>query len=70
MTGSPIIQDEKLVGAATHVLVTAPTGGYGTFIENILDIAEKLYNRGNFPCNFLILYDILCLIQSVGMENI
>ena len=39
MTGSPIIQDGKLVGAVTHVLVNDPTTGYGIFIENMLDAA-------------------------------
>ena len=37
MSGSPIIQDGKLVGAVTHVLVNDPTRGYGIFIENMLD---------------------------------
>lgn len=40
MSGSPIIQDGKLVGAVTHVLVNDPTRGYGIFIENMLDMAE------------------------------
>ena len=39
MSGSPIIQNEKLVGAVTHVLVNDPTTGYGIFIENMLDAA-------------------------------
>jgi stage IV sporulation protein B len=39
MSGSPIIQDGKLVGAVTHVLVNDPTRGYGIFIENMLDVA-------------------------------
>lgn len=39
MSGSPIIQDGKLVGAVTHVLVNDPTAGYGIFIENMLDAA-------------------------------
>lgn len=38
MSGSPIIQNEKLVGAVTHVLVNEPTKGYGIFIENMLDV--------------------------------
>jgi stage IV sporulation protein B len=37
MSGSPIIQDGKLIGAVTHVLVDDPTRGYGIFIENMLD---------------------------------
>lgn len=40
MSGSPIIQDGKLVGAVTHVLVGDPTKGYGIFIENMLAAAE------------------------------
>ena len=36
MSGSPIIQDNKLIGAVTHVLVNDPTTGYGIFIENML----------------------------------
>ena len=39
MSGSPIIQDGKLIGAVTHVLVDDPTTGYGIFIENMLDAA-------------------------------
>ena len=39
MSGSPIIQDGKLVGAVTHVFVNDPTKGYGIFIENMLDAA-------------------------------
>lgn len=37
MSGSPIIQDGKLVGAVTHVLVNDPSKGYGIFIENMLE---------------------------------
>ncbi len=36
MSGSPIIQNGKLVGAVTHVFVNDPTRGYGIFIENML----------------------------------
>ena len=39
MSGSPIVQNGKLVGAVTHVLVNDPTRGYGIFIENMLDVA-------------------------------
>ncbi len=39
MSGSPIIQDGKLIGAVTHVLVNAPDIGYGIFIENMLQAA-------------------------------
>lgn len=36
MSGSPIIQDGKVVGAVTHVLINDPTRGYGIFIEDML----------------------------------
>lgn len=36
MSGSPVIQNGKLIGAVTHVLVNDPTGGYAIFIENML----------------------------------
>ena len=36
MSGSPIIQDGKIIGAVTHVLVQDSTKGYGIFIENML----------------------------------
>ena len=36
MSGSPILQNGKIVGAVTHVLVNDPTRGYGIFIENML----------------------------------
>lgn len=39
MSGSPILQDGKIIGAVTHVLVNDPTKGYGIFIENMLDAA-------------------------------
>lgn len=40
MSGSPIVQDGKLIGAVTHVLVDDPTRGYGIFIENMLAAGE------------------------------
>lgn len=40
MSGSPIIQNGKIVGAVTHVLINDPTRGYGIFIENMLETAE------------------------------
>ena len=40
VSGSPIIQDGKLVGAVTHALVNDPTKGYGIFIENMLNAAK------------------------------
>lgn len=40
MSGSPIIQSGKIVGAVTHVMINDPTRGYGIFIENMLDAVE------------------------------
>ena len=37
VSGSPIMQDGKLVGAVTHVLINDPTCGYGIFIDNMLN---------------------------------
>lgn len=45
MSGSPIIQNGKLVGAVTHVLVNDPTRGYGIFAENMLETAEAAAGR-------------------------
>lgn len=42
MSGSPIVQDGKLVGAVTHVLVNDPTRGYGIFAENMLKTADSV----------------------------
>ena len=37
MSGRPILQDGKVVGAVTHVFVNDPSRGYGVFIDNMLD---------------------------------
>ena len=41
MSGSPILQDGKLVGAVTHVMVNEPSKGYGILIENMLEQAGR-----------------------------
>ncbi len=41
MSGSPIIQNEKIVGAVTHVIVNDPITGYGIFITTMLDEGES-----------------------------
>jgi len=41
MSGSPIIQDDMIVGAVTHVVVENPKRGYGIFITNMLEEAEN-----------------------------
>lgn len=46
MSGSPIIQNGKLVGAVTHVFVNDPTSGYGCYIEWMLQDAGILFRTG------------------------
>lgn len=41
MSGSPIIQNDNIIGAVTHVVVDNPTKGYGIFITNMLKEAEN-----------------------------
>jgi stage IV sporulation protein B len=41
MSGSPIIQNNKIIGAVTHVIVDNPTTGYGILITNMLKEGEK-----------------------------
>ena len=40
MSGSPIIQNGRLVGAVTHVFISDSTKGYGIFLEDMLEAAE------------------------------
>ena len=42
VSGSPIIQNGKLIGAVTHVLVDDPTKGYAIFAENMLETANRV----------------------------
>lgn len=41
LSGSPIVQDGKLIGAVTHVLVNDPTKGYGIFVEEMVKQNEQ-----------------------------
>ncbi len=45
MSGSPVIQNGKLIGAITHVLVDDPTAGYAIFAENMLNTAQEINNN-------------------------
>ncbi|MBQ7783701.1 MAG: SpoIVB peptidase [Oscillospiraceae bacterium] len=45
MSGSPIIQNGKLVGAVTHVLVKDPTRGYGIFADTMLECSQSLMSQ-------------------------
>lgn len=42
MSGSPILQGNKIIGAVTHVMVNDPTKGYGIFIENMLEMSKTI----------------------------
>ncbi|MEL7623777.1 MAG: SpoIVB peptidase [Clostridiales bacterium] len=56
MSGSPIIQNNRIVGAVTHVFVNDPSRGYGVFIENMLKesgiLPEATETLGNLPQGF------------------
>ena len=41
MSGSPIIQNDKIIGAVTHVVVNEPDKGYGIFITTMLEEGEN-----------------------------
>lgn len=40
VSGSPLLQNGKLIGAVTHVLVDDPTKGYAIYAENMLETAQ------------------------------
>jgi len=42
VSGSPILQNGKLIGAITHVLIDDPTKGFGIFAETMLETAESV----------------------------
>lgn len=53
MSGSPIIQDNKIVGAVTHVFLNDPTRGYGIFMDNMLsEMPGEDLNLKRFSTNF------------------
>ena len=47
MSGSPIIQNGKLIGAVTHVFLNDPTSGYGIFAENMLKDMSEINRKNN-----------------------
>lgn len=49
MSGSPIIQNGKLIGAVTHVLINDPTRGYGVFIESMIQKSQGIFNNVKLP---------------------
>ena len=42
MSGSPICQNGKIVGAVTHVLINDPTAGYGIFLDNMMQAMPEM----------------------------
>jgi stage IV sporulation protein B len=48
MSGSPILQDGRLIGAVTHVFINDPVRGYGVFIESMLDKSNMLGKQSSF----------------------
>lgn len=53
VSGSPIIQNGKLIGAVTHVLVDDTTKGYGIFAENMLETAKSVGDESSLAKNKL-----------------
>ncbi|MBR4868796.1 MAG: hypothetical protein IKU10_06530 [Clostridia bacterium] len=45
VSGSPIVQNGKLVGAITHVFLNQPEKGYGIFAENMLETAQSVADQ-------------------------
>ena len=52
MSGSPILQNGKLIGAVTHVLLEDSTKGYAIFAENMLETAQSV-GQGLAPADKL-----------------
>ncbi len=61
MSGSPIIQNGKFIGAVTHVLVQDSAKGYGIFIENMLE-------RGQEKCSRVFVYGCAFLSDSYNLS--
>lgn len=47
MSGSPIIQEDKMIGVVTHVVVERPSKGYGIFITNMLEESDQTSKKSN-----------------------
>jgi stage IV sporulation protein B len=46
MSGSPILQNGRLIGAVTHVFVSDPSQGYGIFAESMYEVSESIAAQG------------------------
>ena len=51
MSGSPLLQNGKLIGAVTHVLIDDLTKGYAIFAENMLETAQSVGEGSPLPQN-------------------
>ena len=62
MSGSPIIQDGKLIGAVTHVFISSPDQGYGVYIDWMLEETNKIEEKNG--------RELLCrsLVSISGVE--
>jgi len=60
----PIIQNGKLIGAVTHVLVDDPTTGYGIFAENMLEL-HRLWRQKNQRSIMKTVSDSFCVSDTV-----
>ena len=47
MSGAPIIQNNKIIGAITHVTKDNPRKGYGIFIDEMIELDSKLKKKNN-----------------------
>ena len=45
MSGSPIIQDNKVVGAVTHVLIDDVDNGYAVYMKWMFETANEVYHK-------------------------
>ena len=45
VSGSPLLQNGKLIGAVMHVLVDDPTKGYGIYAETMLETAQSVVDK-------------------------
>ncbi len=76
MSGAPIIQNNKFVGAVTHVLVNDPTVGNGVFADIMIKEVAKTKrirgvetwkkDKGNILIKTIIVFIILLIILSLG----
>lgn len=69
MSGSPIIQNGKLIGAVTHVFVNDPTSGYGTFIEWMLQDAGVIQSTAATHRSRFFLFRIDPVVLKVDLSS-